>query len=336
MSKVLILFCGGTISMERGEGGILMVREKEKALKSLRAMDPRMYELAQIEIEFIDNIDSANITPQHWDQLTAAIENHYEKYDGFIITHGTDTMAYTASALTFSLQNSGKPVILTGAQISSDEIGSDARTNLINSLRVVLLDIAGVYIVFEERVILGARSSKVSESRLSAFATKNAPDIGEIRTDIRLRKNIQKRHSKPLDAQSGFESNILVITLIPGRNIDGLLKIVKEGETKGLIIRAYSTGNIPYEFLPVLEEAQRQKIPVVVTTQCLHGSTAMGQYDVGVQALKLNAIQLYDISLECAVTKFMWVLRRYSYGQVGKIMQRDFVGEINVDGRLYE
>ncbi len=336
MKRLLLLFCGGTIIMKRDKKGALMVKEKEEAVSSLFRLEPRIRELANIDHEFIDNIDSSNITPKHWDMITKVITEKYDEYDGFILTHGTDTMAYTASALTFTLGDLGKPVILTGAQIPGDSIETDARRNLINSVRVALLDISGVYIVFDDKIILGARSSKVSESKLGAFATKNAPDAGEIRTDIRILKDIvPKRRKSRLDAKPGFENDILVITLVPGRNVSNICHILENEGTKGLVIRAFSTGNFPDDFLPVLEEAYRKKIPVVVTSQCLRGSTMMEQYEVGSRALKLGTVQLYDMSIECAVTKFMWALRHFSYKDIRTVMQKSFVGELNPDGAVY-
>lgn len=333
--KVLVLFCGGTMFMRKNAKGSLTVMDKEEAMKSLLQLEPRIHEWADISVEYVDNIDSTNIVPTHWEQMTNIIANNYEEYDGFVITHGTDTMAYTASALTFSLQKLGKPVILTGSQIPGDFLESDARMNFINAVRIALSDLCGVYIVFHEKIVLGARSSKVSESKLNAFDTKNAPDSGEIRVDIRFQKNIPRRTKNTLQPLSKFESNILVVTIAPGRNIESLIDALSAERTKGLIIRTYSSGNIPSEFLPVLEKAQEKRIPIVVTSQCLHGSTIMERYDVGHQALKLGVIQAYDMSIECAVTKFMWALANFSFGEISEVMQKSYVGEINTGGELY-
>ena len=171
--KILILFCGGTLIMEEDQAGVLITPPQERAVTNLQNIEPKLNDVAELDVTYIDNIDSTNINPTHWDRIAHKISEQYDQYDGFIITHGTDTMAYTSSALSFALHNIGKPVILTGSQIPGSRIESDARRNLINAVRVAIHDIAGVMIVFYERIIWGARASKVSESKLNAFQSIN-------------------------------------------------------------------------------------------------------------------------------------------------------------------
>jgi L-asparaginase len=332
--NILVLFCGGTIIMESSKSGALVVSKKENAIKKLLSLEPRLKDIAKLDVSYIDNIDSTNITSKHWDKMAQVIADNYNKYDGFVITHGTDTMAYTSSALSFALQNLGKPIVLTGSQIPGDQIETDARRNFVNAVRVATMDLAGVFLVFDEEVILGARASKVSESKLDAFETINWDDLGEIRIDIRLSEEHKPRHDRPLNLQKGYEENIAVVSLFPQMHAPTLHSILDTG-IKGMILRGYGSGNISYEYLKMLRKAKRMKIPVVVTTQCLEGATLMHTYDVGQQALNEGVIQSHDMSIEATVTKLMWALKHAPYEGVKEIMHTNYTGEINVEGKIY-
>lgn len=333
--KILILFCGGTLIMKENDEGALIVQEKDEAIQAILNLEPELHKITDLEVAYIDNIDSTNMSPEHWDKMADVIAENYDNYDGFVITHGTDTMAYTASALSYSLQNLGKPVVLTGAQIPGSKIETDARRNFVNAVRLATMDVSGVMLVFDEEIILGARSSKVSESKLDAFETINWDLLGEIRIDIRLSNEHKPRHNKPLELVKGFEASIEVITLTPGRPSATLLDRLVGGGTKGLVLLGYGPGNIAYDYLPVLEHAHKNKIPVVVTTQCLEGATSMHLYDVGKKALDAGVIQAYDMSMESITTKLMWALKHFPYEKIKEVMHTNYVGEINKEGVIY-
>jgi len=332
--KILLLFCGGTIVMVKTKDGILDMGEKEKAIQNLLKLEPRIYELADITVEYIDNIDSTNITGKHWDTIAETIAKKYDDYDGFVITHGTNTMAYTSSALSFALQNLGKPVVLTGAQIPGDQVETDARRNFVNAIRLATMDLAAVAVVFDEEIMLGARASKVSESKLDAFETINWDDLGEIRLEIKLSDKHKSRHNRPLNLQTGFEDNIAVITLFPQMNPVALKTAIHKG-IKGVILRGYGAGGISYAYLDLLEELKKRKVPVIVSTQCMEGATLMHMDDVGTKALKAGVIQAHDMSIECTITKLMWALRRAPYETIKEIMHTNYTGEINIEGKIY-
>lgn len=314
--------------MQRNEKGALAPPDKEHALQSLLDLEPRLYELAHVDLVFIANIDSTNMTPLLWDTMATRIFDHYEEYDGFVITHGTDTMAYSASALSFALQNLGKPVVFTGAQIPGCQLESDARRNLINAVRLALTDIAAVMVVLCERILLGVRSSKISHRELDAFKSINTRSFGKLGVDIRLDMPASKRHAEPISLCLGFDSKIAVISLIPGMPLsvlEGLLTC----DLHGVVLIAYGTGNIPEIHLPFLEKAWAQKLPVVIRTQCLEGSTSMEIYATGRQALQFNVIEVYDMSLESTITKFMWALKRgVPFEELKAVMQKNYAGEI--------
>ena len=325
--KTLLIFCGGTISMHKNPatGALETAYSPEQLLVDLA---PRYKEVCEVETLFIDNIDSTNMTHLHWEKIVDTIYQNYSKYDGFVVTTGTNTMAYASAALSFALQGIGKPVVLTGAQIPAEMLSTDAKNNFINALRMSVEDASGVFIVFGSRVILGCRAKKVSESELDAFKTFNQKDFGEIGVGFVL--NFQHpRHTKPFSPQNGFEDKIACLTLIPGLNPEITKYMIDKG-TKGIIFRAYGSGDMPYDFIPVLKYAQENKVPVVVTTQCPGGATVMGVNDVGLQALNTGVIQTFDMCMEAMSTKLMWLLgQKVSYEEIKEKMQKNFVGEVD-------
>ncbi len=327
--QVLVLFCGGTLVMEEDERGSLLTPTLDRAIKNLLSMETRLDELADLEVAYIDNIDSSNIRPEHWDHVADIIAEKYDDYDGFVVTHGTDTMAYTASALSFVLKGLGKPVVLTGSQIPGTRIESDARRNFVNAVRVATMDLSGVFIVFDRKIIRGSRATKSSESRLDAFVAVNRGVVGDIRVDVRLSTDHRRRSDSRLDLQKGFEENVVIVTLVPGMPPDVLMCIVESG-IKGLVLRGFGTGNVAYEYQDAVARAVELGIPVVVTTQCQQGATMMHLYDLGRKLLDLGAIQGYDMSTEGIVTKLMWALKRAdSVETVREIMHTDICGEIS-------
>lgn len=328
--KVLILFCGGTIIMKEGKGGTLVAPSRKEAIANLRAIEARLATIADFDIRFVESIDSTNMTPADWDRILAELEAGYDAYDGFVITHGTDTMAYTASALSLAIKNLGKPVVLTGSQIPGSRLETDARRNLVNAMKLATMNVSGVFVVFDERVILGGRASKASESRLDAFTSVNAQDAGEIRADIRLNPSLPPRRFDKAAFFPGFEPDIVVRTLTPGCDPDDLVFLLQNKRIKGIVIEAYGTGNLPYDFDTFFRRAREEKVPVVVTSQCLHGVTRMKGYDVGEKALRLGAIEGYDQSLEMLAVKLMWALKHYPYKDVRTVMQTSFAGELAI------
>ncbi len=295
--KVLILFCGGTIVMEEKEDGSLNVPDdKNKAIEILKSIEPKLSSIADYGIEYIANIDSTNITPEEWDKILYAIKKNYKNYDGFVITHGTDTMAYTASALSIAIKGLGKPVVLTGAQIPGSKMESDARRNLVNT-----------------------------------FQSVNGEDAGEIKIGIKVKDWVKKRirEEHDIEIEPGFEPDIFVYTLSPGCDPSDLEFLLQNQKIKGIIIRGYETGNIPYRFEGFFKKAKERGLPVIVTSQCLHGRTMMSIYDVGRKILELGGIEGHDQSLETLCVKLMWALKHYP-NKIKEIINKNFNGEIGI------
>lgn len=289
---------------------------------------PRAREICEIDIEFVDNIDSSNMVHTHWEKIATVIGNRYHNYDGFVITMGTNTMAYCSAALSFALKGIGKPVILTGAQIPAEAISTDARNNFVNALRLSTMDLSGVFVVFGSKIIRGCRAKKVSESELDAFKTFNQKDFGEIGVGT-LFNFRQPRHQGSFSPQCTFDDRVICLTSIPGLQPDIITKLV-DLDMKGIIIRAYGSGDIPYSFIPSLEYAKKKGVPVLITTQCPGGATVMGVNDVGLKALDAGAIQAFDMCMEAMSTKLMWILGQNTpFGDIKRLMEQNMVGEVD-------
>ncbi|MEW5955345.1 MAG: asparaginase, partial [Candidatus Micrarchaeota archaeon] len=280
--KICILFCGGTIVMSPDpKTGALDVAGGTETIMNL---EPGLRNFFDLNVIFIDNIDSSNMTVQHWDKMVNVIAENYDEHDGFVITHGTNTLGYTAAALSFALGDIGKPVVLTGAQIPLGRLDSDARHNFVNAVKLASMDLAGVYTVFGSKIIRGTRTKKDNESSLDAFKTFNSTDAGTIGIQIKLNGPYKRRHDRKLKPRPGFDAKIVVLTAEPGMSNEYLNLLIENG-VQGLVIRAYGAGDLPSHVLPALQKAHSKKIPVVITTQCPNGVTQMGLNAVGLYAL---------------------------------------------------
>ena len=297
--------------------------------EQLFKLEPRIIELAEIDVISISNIDSTNMSPREWERIVSAVEENYEKYDGFVVTIGTNTLAYASSAVSFAMQNLGKPVVFTGAQIPAEAISTDARNNLVNALRVSSMNLSGVFVVFGSKIMTGSRAKKLSESELDAFGTFNESDFGEISIGIKLNQQNLGRHNNKPDFKNGFNDNIVSLTCIPGLNPDSLRSLIDSG-TRGIILRGFGSGDIPYSYLPLLDYAREKEVPVIVTTQC-RGSTVLGLNDPGLKALEAGVIQAFDMSMESMSTKLMWLLAQNTrYSDFKKAFHNNMTGEINI------
>jgi len=324
--KICVLFCGGTIVMEPDpKTGALDVGGGTESILNL---EPRLRDTYDLSVIFIDNIDSSNMTMGHWDKIVNTISENYDKFDGFVITHGTNTMGYTSSAISFALQGIGKPVVLTGAQIPANKLESDARQNFVNAVKLAGMDISGVYVVFGSKIILGCRAKKDNEYDLNAFKTFNGYDVGEIGIQIQIKGKYSRRHKKKFQAKPGFESNLAVITMEPGIS-KGIFDSLLKGGVHGFVLRAFGAGDMPHWLIPFLDEAHQRKIPIVVTTQCPNGVTRMNLNLVGKHALDTGVIQAFDMSMESMTTKLHWLLaHKTPYEKVKQLMETDMCGEV--------
>lgn len=329
-TRILLLFTGGTIAQ--------IYDSKIKAFRppqtptDLIQLAPELHELFEIGYKYIANIDSSNIQPEIWNKLAEAIYSEYDNYDGFVITHGTDTMSYTASALSFSLTNLGKPIVLTGAHLPPGVSGSDAKNNLSNAFHVASMNLAEVVIVFGSWIVRGNRSSKKDEGSLETIWSPIFPELGRIRMDIELWNFSPNRDNakKPI-LMTGFEKKIMVFTAFPGLPPTFLESILGDG-IKGVIIRGFGPGNLPIFENSLIESIKKfiaKKIPVVLGTQTAVGLTKLSLYETGVVAKQLGVISSEDMTLESTITKFMWTLHQTKdMEKIRVLMRKNIAGEI--------
>lgn len=337
--KILLIISGGTIGMKPDEKGILKPSKDKELIK----LFPQLKEIASYDVEYFANIDSSDMQPEMWSQLAELIFLNYDKYKAFVITHGTDTMTYTAAALSFALQGLAKPVILTGSQIPASIIGSDAHTNLINAFKVAAYEkipIPEVCIVFGLVILRGNRAIKKSERDLNAFEISNTEQIGllgRIMLDVQIYPYAIHKVNKnnPLQLFNKFEKRVLPLKLYPGLSPSYLQSIIESlKDCRGIVLEAFGAGNVPdyaeNSLIPIIRKATDKGIPVVTTTQCPGGSANLTLYELGYKALLAGAISAYDMTSETTIVKLMWALTQTSdLNEIRKIMQHNYAGEIS-------
>ncbi|MBU1239878.1 asparaginase [Myxococcota bacterium] len=328
--KILHIATGGTIAMAKGEDGSLApIESNEDLLK----MVPEIDGFAQVHTIRLSSFDSADLSPPFWLDLARVIHEEYENYDGFVVSHGTDTMAYSAAALSYILQELDKPVVLTGSQIAIGVIGSDGKRNLVNAFRVATSDIAEVMVVFGSKIIRGVRARKISAFSLEAFESINENAIGEIGLQLRFSKSrATRRAGRRLLYTPAMEPSVGLVTIHPGLRGEVLEYMVDHHE--GVILLGYGTGNIPVReedsLVSVVKAATQKGKPVVVGTQCVLGSTNLSLYKVGKNVMNAGAIPSVDMTPEAALVKLMWVLgQTKDLSRVESMMMKSYCGEIS-------
>ncbi|MFA4815542.1 MAG: asparaginase, partial [Candidatus Gracilibacteria bacterium] len=309
--KICLLFCGGTIGMVRNpKTGVL---EPAREASDLIRIVPEIQTQLQLDYKFLVNVDSSNMTPALWTKIAETIYKFYDSYDGFVIAHGTDTMAYTASALSYALQGLNKPVVLTGSLIPLNEIGSDGRNNLIYACLSATLDLAEVCIVLSDKILRGNRAKKYRESFSAFFHSPNFPDLGELGRPIHLKKWRKKRRNRKLAYFPKFDSKISLLKLYPGFD-PGIIDKVLERGAHGIVLEGFGPGNVPSSgensIVSKIEKATDLSIPVVIQSQMEEGTTNLTSYAAGYLAHKAGAISGGDMTTEATVSKLMWVLAK--------------------------
>lgn len=309
--NLAIIQTGGTIAMQPSADDALGFPNPRPA-SFIKNELPEIFDIADLTFFDLFFEDSSNMHPEHWDTIVGALERLWPDYDGFVILHGTDTMAYTASALSFAIKNINKPVIVTGSQIPLSNIRSDAKRNMINAVEVATLAIPEVAICFNDAVYRGNRTTKLSIADFNAFGSPNFEPLATIGINISLNESLVLRSSdsKP-EFLRGFESGVFVLHLFPGMETGFLASMVPA--LKGLVIEAYGCGNIPVtgsrSLLPVLQTCADKSIPVVIASQAVYDAVDLTKYESGIKAAKLGVWSAGDMTLESCVVKLMWVLK---------------------------
>lgn len=326
--RLLLVTTGGTITMLRAANGSLY--PCEDAGKLLERI-PELSMLADIDILPLASIDSSDVSPAIWLTIARAIFQRMKEYDGFVVTHGTDTLCYTAAALSFMLQELSKPVIITGSQVPLEEIGSDGRANLINAVRVAISDLAEVAVVFGSLIIRGTRAKKTSVFDMQAFISVNDVPLGTIGLAIKFSSFAKTRSRRKPLLRTSLNENVALVPVYPGIKPEIIEYIASCHD--GIVLEGYGAGNIPTgerSLVPAISAAVKRNVPVVVCTQCIVGSTEMELYQVGRAALEAGAIPAMDMTPEATMVKLMWVLGQTDdMGSIDSMMQKCFVGELH-------
>ncbi len=313
MKNILLIATGGTIASKRSDSGLKPVISSQELLSYV----PSSREFCQTETIQLFNIDSTNIQPKHWLAIAAAIEERYDRYDGFVICHGTDTMAYTAAALSYLVRNSRKPIVITGSQKPIDMEITDAKSNLLDSLRFASCDRShGVNIVFDGKVIAGTRGKKERTKSYDAFSSINFPYIASIQESQILFYLDDKDQAKaPVSFCRALNPKVGLLKLIPSMDASVLDYMAQHYD--GVIIESFGVGGLPnYEtggYYSVVEKWISLGKTVVMTTQVTNEGSNMSIYEVGRNIkYEFGLLESYDMTLEAAVTKLMWILGQTS------------------------
>lgn len=308
MKNILLIGTGGTIACKRSADGLKPVITSEEIISYV----PDVRDFCNVDSIQIMNIDSTNMQPKHWLKIARAIEDSYDSYDGFVICHGTDTMAYTASALSYLIQNSSKPIVITGAQKPIDMENTDARINLSDSIRYASSDrSSNVNIVFDGKVIAGTRGKKVRTKSYNAFSSINFPYVATIQDEKILYYIKDDDEENSVKFSREMNSRVALLKLIPSSDAS-LLNYMAE-HYDAVIIESFGVGGLPsYEdgdFYNAIRHWTQMGKTVVVATQVTNEGSNMTVYEVGRNIKKeFGLLEIYDMTLEAAVTKMMWIL----------------------------
>jgi len=307
--RILVIGVGGTIASVTTSRGIAPGMGAGEILR--RALGGKLPR--DLEVEFLDlmRVDSSLMLPQDWVKIASTIFENYWSYDAFLVLHGTDTMAYTAASLAFSLRGLGKPVVLTGSMRILEDVDTDVPANLWDSLvfsrEAPKLGLSGVYIVFHGKVILGVRASKVSSVDVDAFTSINYPYIAYVEGEEVSVNHVPARQVEgPLRLEASFDNSIAVLKAFPGIRA-GIIDSVLSTGVRGIIVESFGLGGLPEELITKLSKLS-SRVPIVVTSQPTYGGVDLRKYEVGVKLLESGVIPACDMSKEATTVKLMWLL----------------------------
>ena len=337
--KVLVIGLGGTFAMEPDKEGVL---RPSKNMEQILEIVP-LRKWANVSLLQIENLDSTNVNPNHWTKLILKIQENHGSYDAIIIIHGTDTMSYTAGAVSIALGRGLKiPVIFTGSQLPLISFGTDARANLERAMQTAIKasdeKIAEVMIVFDAKILRANRAIKTSEAKFFAFDSPAFTKLGWIDAGgvHFIPDAFRADENTAFEVMPHFQRGILSIDLAPGCEPGIIEEVLRSGACKGILLKSLGAGNVPdvgeYSIIPVIENAvKKYKVPVLVSTKFVGGQTHMDIYGPGRAALEAGAIPTGNLTDVMAQVKFMWALHNgyKSFDELKEIINTSYVGEIN-------
>jgi L-asparaginase len=333
--RVLIIYTGGTIGMKATEQGYKpapnFLDEELHSIPDLMREDFPAWELYEMH----PLLDSSNMTLKEWNEIARVIYENYDRYCGFVVLHGTDTMAYTASALSFILRGLNKPVVLTGSQIPLSEIRSDGRDNLITSILIASEGVANeVCLYFSGRLLRGNRAMKMSADGLVAFKSPNYPLLAEVGIEIRYNRDaiLKRGEDVKLEYLPFHEVPIGVLKVFPGIQF-GLFEEIMTEKLSGIVLETFGAGNIPGgggELLPIIKKAFSSGSVITVCSQCPMGTVTLGAYETSSSLKGAGAVSGKDMTTEAAVAKLYHLFSlELSKEEIKKLMEKNIAGELS-------
>ena len=340
-NKVLLIYTGGTIGMNRNpRTGALEPFNFETLLNNVPELQQVSTDISTYQ--FNPPIDSSDMSPERWIDIARVIADNYDSYDGFVILHGTDTMAYTASALSYMLENLTKPVILTGSQLPIGQLRTDGKENVITSIEIASAKyqdgkamVPEVCIYFNGHLMRGNRTTKQSADNFNAFESFNYGHLADAGVNINYHTSriLMPDYSKKMQPRFALDPSVIVFTVFPGIQESLVRHVITSPKLRAIVMRTYGSGNAPqYPWLTkALKEATSQGKIIVNISQCMAGSVEMGRYDTGYQLKEAGVLSGHDSTVESAVTKLMYLQGIYSdWHQVKNYMTRSIRGEISI------